>query len=473
MALRTRLLLALLAAAIVGLVIVDVFTYTLVTGAQLDQADEELERAHPPIERAAAAEGDGQERSIRDAAPSFYVELRTPEGVPTLVIPLRQPGDDPAVLADTDIPQPDAASGDDDAVFATLRSTAGDSMRVRVSRQPDGSTLVIGRSLEANDDTRERLAIVLLAATAGAVAAIGLLGAWLVRIGLRPLVAVERAASEINDAELDRRVPGGGSRTETGRLATAINRMLDRLQRGFDQREQDMATLQWSEARMRQFVADASHELRTPIAATAAYAELFERGARSRPDDLERAMTGIRSETARMADLVEDLLLLAQLDEGRPITTTPVDLADVAFEAADAANAVAPDRIVRLRIDDVTIVNGDASRLRQVIDNLLANVRTHTPAGVGCTLAVRRDGERAVVTVTDDGPGMAAADAEQAFDRFHRADTSRTRSSGGAGLGLSIVAAIVAAHHGTVSLTSSAGAGTTVTVTLPIAEESR
>ena len=469
MALRTRVLLALLAAALVGLVIVDVLTYTLVTGAQLDQVDEELERAHPPIERA-AAQGDDQERSIRDAAPSFYVELRTPQGVPTLVIPLRR-GDDSEGLADPAIPEPDDKEGDDEAVFASLRSTSGDSIRVRVSRQPDGSILVIGRSLEAIDDTRKRLAFVLLAATAGAVAAIGLLGAWLVRIGLRPLVAVERATSEISDAELERRVPGGGARTEVGRLATAINHMLARLQRAFDQREQDMATLQRSEARMRQFVADASHELRTPIAATAAYAELFERGARNRPDDLERAMTGIRSETVRMADLVEDLLLLAQLDEGRPIAATPVDLADVAFEAADAANAVAPDRVVRLRIDDVAIVKGDASRLRQVIDNLLANVRTHTPSGVGCTLGVRRDGDHAVVTVTDNGPGMSASDAERAFDRFHRADTSRTRSSGGAGLGLSIVAAIVAAHHGTVSMTSAAGAGTTVTVTLPIAAE--
>ena len=162
---------------------------------------------------------------------------------------------------------------------------------------------------------------------------------------------------------------------------------------------------------MRQFVADASHELRTPITATAAYAELFERGAKDRPDDLERAMTGIRSETSRMADLVEDLLLLAQLDEQRPITRTPVDLAAVAFESVDAATAVAPDRPVRLRVDDVAVVIGDPSRLRQVLDNLLANVRTHTPPATPCSLTVRREGDDAVVIVADEGPGMNSGDA--------------------------------------------------------------
>jgi two-component system OmpR family sensor kinase len=258
-----------------------------------------------------------------------------------------------------------------------------------------------------------------------------------------------------------------------GRLATAINRMLDRLQGAFEQREDDLAALQESEARMRQFVADASHELRTPIAATAAYAELFERGARDRPDDLARAMAGIRSETARMADLVADLLLLAQLDEGRPQAALTVDLADLVVDAVDAANAVAPDRTVRLRIEDVVIVTGDPSRLRQVVDNLLGNVRTHTPPGTVCSVTVRSEHGRGVVTVADDGPGMSPRDAERAFGRFHRADTSRTRASGGAGLGLSIVAAIIEAHHGTVAMTSEPGRGTTVTVTLPLTGATR
>ncbi len=493
MALRTRLLLAVLAAAMAGLAIAGVLTYTLVTRAQLDQVDQELERAHPPIERAAEGGTRDRERAIRDAAPGFYVELQDPDGADTTVIPLQRPGDDAITLSDADLPSPgaddaagdgteDASGGvedggggrrDDEAVFASVASTGDHGLRVRVSRQSDGSILIIGRSLQSVEDTRERLLVVLLAASAGAVAVAGLLGAWLVRIGLRPLTAVERAASEITDAELDRRVPGEGPSTEVGRLATAINHMLDRLQRAMDQREHDVLSLQESEGRMRQFVADASHELRTPITATAAYAELFERGAKDRPDDLARAMTGIRSETARMAGLVEDLLLLAQLDEERPIDRTPVDVADLAFEAVDAATAVAPDRPVRLRVDDVAVVVGDPHRLRQVLDNLLANVRTHTPPGTACSVTVRREGDEAVVIVADEGPGMNQRDATRAFDRFHRADTSRTRASGGAGLGLSIVASIVAAHHGSVDISSAPGSGTVIAIRLPIDPEAR
>jgi len=470
MSLRNRLLLALLTASMVGFAIVAVLTYTLVTRAQLDQVDQELERAHPPIERAAAEGVAGGDRDIRDAAPGFYVELRTSDGSADLRIPLQRPGDDPISLANSDVPPPAGDLTDDEAVFASVGSTGEHDLRIRVSRQPDGSVLIIGRSLQPLEDTRERLVVALLAASAGALAMLGLLGVWFVRIGLRPLTAVERAASEITDAGLDRRVPGASSDTEVGRLASALNRMLDRLQDAFDQSAEDLAALQASEARMRQFVADASHELRTPIAATAAYAELFERGARDRPDDLERAMTGIRSETARMADLVEDLLLLAQLDEGRPLAGVPVDLAGLAFEAVDAANAVAPDRLVKLRLDDVAVVIGDPTRLRQVLDNLLANVRHHTPPGTPCTLSIRCDGDDAVITVADEGPGMSPDDASRAFDRFHRADWSRARASGGTGLGLSIVAAIVAAHHGSVTMSSS-DTGTAVTIRLPLSTE--
>ncbi|MCB0877303.1 MAG: HAMP domain-containing histidine kinase, partial [Solirubrobacterales bacterium] len=208
---------------------------------------------------------------------------------------------------------------------------------------------------------------VLATATAGAVLAVLVVGVWLVRIGLRPLIDVERSAARITDDNIAERVPGEDPTTEVGRLAGAINSMLDRLQGAFDQRDRDLTTLQESEARMRRFVADASHELRTPIAATAAYAELFERGAKDRPQDLERAMTGIRSETGRMAVLVNDLLLLARLDEGRPLDRAPVDLADLALEAVDSARAVDPSHPVKLRIAEVVVVPGDRVRLRQVV----------------------------------------------------------------------------------------------------------
>ena len=478
MSLRARLMLAMLVAVVIGIGIVDVVTYTLVTRAQLSLVDQDLERAHPPIERAAADSASDRERNVRDAAPGFFVELQSATGESELVIPLQRPGTEPTLLATDAIPVPDGEDGaddgdgdqprDDEAVFATLPSTADHPLRVRVSRQEDGGILTIGRSMATLEETRERVLLALLAATAIALVVVALLGAWLVRVGLRPLADVERSASEISDTDLDQRVPGANTHTETGRLATGINHMLDRLQGAFDQRERDMVLLQQSEARMRQFVADASHELRTPLAATAAYAELFERGARDHPDDLERAMSGIRSETARMSELVEDLLLLAQLDEGRPLAESPVDLAELAASAVEAARFVQADRVVRLRVDDVVVVTGDAGRLRQVIDNLIGNVRVHTPPGVECQVTVYRDGDLAIVTVSDDGPGLPDGDTDKAFDRFHRADSSRTRASGGAGLGLAIVRAIVEAHGGTVRMSSAGAVGTTVTVQLPL-----
>jgi two-component system OmpR family sensor kinase len=358
-------------------------------------------------------------------------------------------------------------------VYKSITLQDDEEMRVRVSRLGDGTILVIGRSLEELIRTRRQLLGVLVVTGLGAALAATAIGAWLVRVGLRPLRDVERAAAEIGDDDLGRRVPGDDDATEVGQLAHTINHMLDRLEEAFTLRARDFAAVQDSEARMRRFVADASHELRTPIAATAAYAELFERGARDHPDDLARAMSGIRSETSRMGELVEDLLLLAQLDEGRPLGHGAVDLCDVVAGAVDAARTVDPNRRVAVRLANVAIIDGDESRVRQVVDNLLANVRTHTPAETSCEIVVSVDGADAVLEVRDDGPGMSATDATLAFDRFHRADTSRTRASGGSGLGLSIVAAIVAAHDGRAELESAPGVGTTVRIRLPLAAQQR
>jgi two-component system, OmpR family, sensor kinase len=483
MSLRKRLTVALTATVLVALGLVGVLTFILVNRAQIDQIDAELERAHPPIERAANGgpdNGDGDEddsapgfvESVRDLAPGYYAELRDIDGSVLLSVPLRAADGELLVLADADVPMPADGATDDDAVFASIHVAKDESIRVRVSRQNNGEVLVIGRSLESVEHTRRRLLVVLSLATVGALAAAAVLGSWLVRVGLRPLTDVERATAKIGDDDLGRRVPGDDAATEVGELARAVNTMLGRLQESFEQRARDLEALQESEARMRRFVADASHELRTPIAATSAYAELFERGARDRPDDLARAMSGIRSETARMAELVDELLLLAQLDEGRPLAVEPVDLCEIAIEAADAARAVDATRQVAIQLDDVAVVDGDPGRLRQVVDNLIGNVRTHTPPTTRCTVRVMTDHGQAVLSVTDDGPGMSPADAGHAFERFHRADTSRSRASGGSGLGLSIVSAIVEAHHGTVGMEATPGVGTTVTIRLPLGQGS-
>jgi two-component system OmpR family sensor kinase len=351
----------------------------------------------------------------------------------------------------------------------TASAIDGDAIRLRVDPLGAGTTLIVGQSLHRVDETRRQLVAVLIFGSLAAIAAAVAVAWWLVGAGLRPLRRVEASAAEITGSDLgDQRVPGADEPTEVGHLATALNAMLDRLQQTSEEREQTLSELRASESRMRRFVADASHELRTPLAATAAYAELFEHGARDRPEDLERAMAGIRRETGRMAGLVDDLLLLARLDERRPLTREAVDLTEVVFAAIDAARTVDPDRPIRVRIGDVITVLGDAGRLRQVVDNLLANVRAHTPRGSGCEVELAADGRDAVLTVTDSGPGVAPEDLDHLFDRFYRVDDARARSTGGSGLGLAIVDAIVRAHHGSLTARNVEPHGLALTIHLPV-----
>jgi two-component system OmpR family sensor kinase len=291
-----------------------------------------------------------------------------------------------------------------------------------------------------------------------------LAGLWLVRLGLRPLISVERTAEQIAGGDLQHRVPGENDRTEVGRLAKTLNVMLGRIESAF-------AARLASEERLRRFVGDASHELRTPIAAVSAYAELFERGAGGNTEDLTRVMTGIRSETARMDRLVADLLTLARLDEGETLEHVPVELVTLCAEAAQTARTVAPEWPLALVAARPVEVDGDPHRLRQVVDNLLANVRSHTPAGTEAEIRVDQVGDRAVVVVSDRGPGVPDEAADRVFERFYRSDPSRSRTSGGAGLGLSIVDAIVAAHGGSVQAKSAPGEGMTITITLPASRE--
>ena len=292
-------------------------------------------------------------------------------------------------------------------------------------------------------------------------------GWWLVRLGLRPLEDVEATAESIAAGNLDQRVPGADQQTEVGRLARALNVMLERIQAAFSARVASEARLKESQDHLRRFVADTSHELRTPIAAVSAYAELFERGAAEKPEDLPRVVSGIRTETARMDRLVNDLLTLARLDEGVPMQQVPVELVALASEAVHTATAVGPEWPVRFWAARPIEVTGDKDRLRQVVDNLLANVRAHTPAGTSTTVRVDEAGDEAEIVVHDTGPGMPADEARRVFERFYRVDPARARTAGGSGLGLSIVAAIVAAHGGTVFAVSSPDNGMTVTVRLP------
>jgi two-component system OmpR family sensor kinase len=283
-----------------------------------------------------------------------------------------------------------------------------------------------------------------------------------VRVGLRPLDAIEGTAAAIAAGDLSRRVERAENRTEVGRLGLSLNAMLAQIESAFRAREA-------SERKLRRFVADASHELRTPLAAVRAYAELFERGAATRPDDLERSMTGISRESERMSLLVDDLLLLARLDDGRPLARDRVQLDEVVGEAVETAQAVDAGRPIELDADPAVVI-GDRDRLRQIVDNLLANVRAHTPPGTPVAISVRRRNGAAAIAVRDSGPGLDAEHLEHVFERFYRVDSSRARASGGVGLGLSIVAAVAEAHGGHVSARSQPGDGATFEISLPLAD---
>jgi signal transduction histidine kinase len=354
--------------------------------------------------------------------------------------------------------------------YFTADSTAsgGPSFRVRAQKDPQsGFVYVTAVPLTDQNSTLHTLFVTEVAVTAAAVVLALLGGWWLVRLGLRPLEDVETTADSIAAGNLDQRVPGANQPTEVGRLARALNVMLERIQSAFDARLRSEARLKDNEQHLRQFVADASHELRTPIAAVSAYAELFERGVGDNSEDLPRIAAGIRTETARMDRLVNDLLTLARLDEGLPLERTPVELVALVSDSVRTATAVGPEWPVRFSATRPVEITANKDRLRQVVDNLLANVRAHTPPGTTAWVHVDQVGDQAEIVVRDEGPGMPADEAPRIFERFYRADRARSRTHGGSGLGLSIVSAIVAAHGGSVTAESAPGQGMTVTVRIP------
>jgi two-component system, OmpR family, sensor kinase len=486
--LRTRLLLVLGVVAIVALVIADIATYSELRSFLVGQVDQSLQQEARPLAQGMQSsngppcgfgQGDAGPTDAGDGsnhpgpgltqAPGAYVEVRSSSSGSTICSPARVPGGDnftPRLASSIT----GLSEGSRPVKYFDAASTesGGPQFRVRVEAFSNGDQLIVATPISGTLNTLHRLLLIELAVSAVAVLIVGVGGFWLVRLGLRPLADIERTADAIAAGELDQRVPGDTRRTEVGHLARALNVMLERIQRAFAERDATEAALRRSEGRLRRFVADASHELRTPVAAVSAYAELFERGAGQRPEDLGRVMRGIRSETDRMGHLVEDLLLLARVDEGLPLERVPVEMVGLAAGAVDAARAVGPDWSVQLEATEPVEIIGDRVRLRQVLDNLLANVRAHTPPGTETVVRIVRQGDVAVAQVADNGPGFSEEQARRVFERFYRVDESRSRESGGAGLGLSIVAAIVTAHGGTVGARPGPGGGAEFTVRLPV-----
>lgn len=369
------------------------------------------------------------------------------------------------VLADTTLEHP-----------RTIRFPGiGGEFRVLATELPGGTTLLVGLSTQEVVVTTSRLAAVITIILVGTLAVAALLGRSVVRFALTPLTRIRQTATEIASLPLDRgevdlrgRVTAieadADPETEVGQLGGAFSRMIEHVQRSLDAREA-------SEQKVRRFVADASHELRTPLAAIRGYSELTRRGGHELPDDVRHALSRIESESVRMSGLVDDLLLLARLDEGRQLARDAVDLGRLVVDITADARAASPDHDWVVRVpESPVVVLGDQPRLHQAIANLLANARVHTPTGTQVTVALGVLDGFAIVTVTDTGPGIPPEVQPVLFERFARADTSRSRATGSTGLGLAITAAIVRAHDGVVDAVSQPGQ-TVFRMRLPLAPD--
>jgi two-component system OmpR family sensor kinase len=477
MSLRGRVLLALLVVVAAGLLVSDLATYQALRTFLVEKVDAQINTIHHPLQDR-ILRGDGGGPGGFGGGGSFggtpvYTQVRDAKGnvvVSFTGAPFGQtPKYNPAFPSQPPAPPACSDTQCNQSVAFEVASTqaGGPTYRVHNYALPAGlGQLIIAQPLADVADTLRQLLVieglVTLAVLVGATA----MGLYLVRVGLRPLSEIEDTAQAIAAGDLSQRIKRAEPRTEVGRLGIALNAMLHQIETAFAQKEA-------SENRLRRFLADASHELRTPLTSIRGYAELFRHGANKRPDDLAKVMSRIEEEGKRMGILVDDLLLLARLDQGRPLDEKAVDLAEVASDAVEAARAVEPDRPIELSGPPSVVVTGDPTRLRQVIDNLLANVRTHTPPGTPAQVRLGVEDGMAVLEVADQGPGLPSQERALIFDRFHRSDPSRSRDSGGAGLGLAIVDALVAAHGGTLQALDNSPRGAVFRARFPLRQYRR
>jgi two-component system OmpR family sensor kinase len=456
--LRSRLTLALVLLTAVGLGVFGVVTYRLYARSQYDQLDDQLLSSVPLATRLLFEEtGEDRGPGAGNAPPGgppavlprgTYAQLRPRTGDPTTL-----------TLGDSDVtPDLPADLSGGDRPF-TVGSTSGSTRwRAVVSNEFGGATVVVATPTTEVERSLHRLVLIEASASATLLVVLAA-GAWLIlRRSLSPLERMASTARTISAGDLGRRVDAGDTRTEVGDLGQAFNTMLDDLQDAFAERDA-------TEQRLRQFLADASHELRTPLTSIQGFAELFRLG----PDaqvDLPVILRRIEQESERMEALVEDLLLLARLDQTRPIDRRPVDLAVLAADACTDAVARDRERQITLESPDPVVVKGDGDHLRQAIGNLVANAVDHTPSGTPIEVAVRTEGGAGLVVVRDHGKGLSPEARGRAFDRFWQADDARAGT--GAGLGLAIVAAIADEHGGSVTGDNAPGGGAVFTLRLPI-----
>jgi two-component system OmpR family sensor kinase len=456
MTLRTRLAVA-VGFVLVVLAVITVVLPRTVRAAQIEQLDRELnlslpivgrfsgenEPTPPPGRTTIPQRPASIQESDANAPSDLYIAVIAEDGTRDVLVE--------ALSVDDRAPEVPATSSafgatpNPETVGSVERSG---SWRAIVVDFASGRKVLIAVPLDEVEHTARRMGQAIMFARVLVLLVVAAAGWWLLRLGLRPIAEVTRVADAIAAGDRSRRVAEPAPRTEAGHLARAFNVMLDEQQA--------------SEDRLRRFVADASHELRNPVAAIGGFADLYRHGA-IEPDQLDDVMRRIGQESARMRGLVEDMLLLARLDEARPLERGPVDLTQLVADAALDASASHPSRNVRVSGAPRARVVGDEARLRQVVGNLVTNALVHTDGDV--RVAVHAFSDHATVTVADDGPGLDPDAQELVFDRFWRGDVAR--SSSGTGLGLPIVRSVVDAHGGTVTMASARDAGTTITVSLP------
>ena len=344
----------------------------------------------------------------------------------------------------------------------TLKVDGPDFRAVAIILPTVGDTVVVAQSLEGVIKTERQLMTLFILVGLIVLLLIAIASRYVIRIGMRPLENVEKTAEKIASGDLSARLPDAKPTTEVGRLVSSLNTMLSRIEESFAARTE-------SEGRLRRFVADASHELRTPLTAIRGFAELHRQGAVTGEEETKELIARIERESMRMSALVEDLLILARMDQGPKMEIKPVNLSELVTDAVESARAAGPGHPIELDAGNEIYALGDANRIHQVVANLLANARVHTPVNTQIKVAITQDENEVQVSVSDNGPGLSEVDRDRIFERFYRVDPSRQRTSAeGSGLGLSIVDAVMRSHGGHVSVDSKLGEGTTFTLHFPL-----
>jgi len=468
LSLRGRLLVGVISLVAAGLLVSDVATYALLDRSLVGRIDDQLQK--PSTVGAARAVISGALCHVRGPSPvgdfpaGTITELLNTDG--TVAIACVVPSGASVSTASPVLPKslPSAGEGIPYQPF-TVDGTGGVS-HYRMTDWPEntfgGQFIVFAIPLTPVESTLSQLLLLETLIGVGVLAATGLLALLIIRVSLRPLQKMGAVAADIAAGDLAKRVEPSTPKTEIGRLGLALNGMLSQIEAAFAERTE-------SNTRLRRFIADASHELRTPLTSIRGYSEMLRRGANESPNDAELARRRIEEESVRMSTLVDDMLLIARLDQGRPLERKPVDLQAIAADAAADARAVAPQRQITLTAPGPVVVEGDDLRLRQVVGNLVRNALVHTPQQTAIEIGVSTNNGTGRMSVADHGPGLQAKEVEHIFEPFYRADPSRSRDSGGAGLGLSIVSAVVSAHGGQVNVKETSGGGVTFEVDLPLA----